>query len=139
MSLAPKGIPGGKSQANDSGQSTAKDAYDAGQEAVAAQRPAVDALTKDLWDSIEFALRADEPSSLRRKARASGVSFTSVMRKRLCHTRRRDRKRSQQGRSFFPVQYERADVQQMTAGQAKTSGLASPIVKVISDNPVAQS
>ena len=75
MSLAPKGIPCGNSQTNDSGQSTAKDAYDAGQEAVAAQRPSVDALIKDLWDTIEFALRADEPSSLRRKAREWGVFY----------------------------------------------------------------
>ena len=75
MSLAPKGIQCGKSQANDSGQSTAKDAYDVGQEAVAAQRPDVDALIKDLWDSIAFALRADEPSSLRRKAREWGVFY----------------------------------------------------------------
>jgi hypothetical protein len=56
-------------------QSTAKDAFDLGQETVAEQRPAVDALVKDLWDTIEFKLRAETPSSLRRKAREWGVAY----------------------------------------------------------------
>lgn len=56
-------------------QSSAKDAYDLAQEDVAAQRPAVDDLIKDLWDTIEFNLRADDPSSLRRKAREWGVVY----------------------------------------------------------------
>ena len=62
-------------QTNENLQSTAKDAYDAGQEIVAAQRPAVDAWIRDAWDTIEFNLRADEPTSLRRKAREWGVTY----------------------------------------------------------------
>ena len=62
-------------QNNENLQSTAKDAFDAAQEAVASQRPAVDAWIKDAWDTIEFNLRADELSSLRRKAREWGVFF----------------------------------------------------------------
>ena len=65
----------GELQANENLQSTAKDAYDLAQEAVADQRPAVDDLIKDLWDTIEFNLRTEEPSSLRRKAREWGVVY----------------------------------------------------------------
>ena len=50
-------------------------AYALAQEAVADQRPAVDDLIKDLWDTIEFNLRTEEPSSLRRKAREWGVVY----------------------------------------------------------------
>ena len=42
---------------------------------VAEQRPAVGDLIKDLWDTIEFNLRTEEPSSLRRKAREWGVVY----------------------------------------------------------------
>lgn len=56
-------------------QSTKKDAYDAAQALVAAQRPAVDALIKDLWDTIEFNLRAESQASLRRRAREWGVAY----------------------------------------------------------------
>ena len=50
-------------------------AYDLAQEVVADQRPAVDDLIKGLWDTIEFNLRTEEPSSLRRKAREWGVVY----------------------------------------------------------------
>ena len=50
-------------------------AFDLAQEAVADQRPAVDDLIKDLWDTIEFNLRNEEASSLRRKAREWGVVY----------------------------------------------------------------
>ena len=56
-------------------QSGAKDAYDDAQEAVANDRPTVDAAIKDAWDTIEFNLRADAPPSLRRKAREWGVVY----------------------------------------------------------------
>ena len=61
---------------NRSQQTTAKTFYDQLQEAIAAQRPAVDALIRDLWDTIEYNLR-NEPtqSSLRRKAREWGVVY----------------------------------------------------------------
>lgn len=62
-------------QNNETLQSNAKDAYDLGQEDVAAQRPAVDDLIKDLWDTIEYNLRNDDASSLRRKAREWGVVY----------------------------------------------------------------
>lgn len=62
-------------QNNENLQSTAKDAFDVGQEAVASQRPAVDAWIKDAWDTIEFNLRADDATSLRRKAREWGVFY----------------------------------------------------------------
>ena len=42
---------------------------------MADQRPAVDDLIKDLWDTIEFNLRNEEASSLRRKAREWGVVY----------------------------------------------------------------
>jgi hypothetical protein len=62
-------------QAAVNAQSTAKDAYDLAQETVAEQRPTVDPFIKDLWDTIEFNLRTEEPSSLRRKAREWGVTY----------------------------------------------------------------
>lgn len=62
-------------QTNEDLQSAAKDAYDLGQETVAGLRPNVDVVIKDLWDTIEYNLRADEPSSLRRKAREWGVVY----------------------------------------------------------------
>ena len=62
-------------QNNENLQSTAKDAFDLAQEAVADQRPTVDDLIKDLWDTIEFNLRNEEASSLRRKAREWGVVY----------------------------------------------------------------
>lgn len=62
-------------QTNENLQSTAKDAFDDAQEVVAGQRPAVDLMIKDLWDTIEYRLRNEEPSSLRRKAREWGVFY----------------------------------------------------------------
>ena len=56
-------------------QSNAKGTYDILQENIAALRPAVDALILDLWDTIEYNLRHDAPSSLRRKAREWGVIY----------------------------------------------------------------
>ena len=56
-------------------QTSAKTAYDLGQEAVSNQLPAVDALILDLWDTIEYNLRANDPTSLRRKAREWGVTY----------------------------------------------------------------
>lgn len=62
--------------ASENAQSTAKDNYDNLQEAIALQRPAVDALILDLWDTIEYNLRHEPaPSSLRRKAREWGVIY----------------------------------------------------------------
>ena len=56
-------------------QTSAKTAYDVGQEAVSNQRPIVDPLILDLWDTIEYNLRANDPTSLRRKAREWGVTY----------------------------------------------------------------
>ena len=56
-------------------QSTAKDSYDLAQETVSDQRPTVDPFIKDLWDTIEFNLRNEDASSLRRKAREWGVVY----------------------------------------------------------------
>ena len=56
-------------QAAETAQSAAKDTYDLAQEAVALQRPAVDACIRDLWDTIEFNLRPDDATSLRRRTR----------------------------------------------------------------------
>ncbi len=56
-------------------QSGAKSGYDIAQEDVAEMRPQVDVLIKDLWDTIEYNLRADAPPSLRRKAREWGVVY----------------------------------------------------------------
>ena len=56
-------------------QSTKKDAYDSAQSILAAQRPAADAFIKDLWDTIEFNLRAETAASLRRRAREWGVAY----------------------------------------------------------------
>lgn len=58
-------------------QSTAKDAFDLGQEAVADQRPEADAIILDLWDTIEFNLRSNDGPSLRRKAREWGVLYVA--------------------------------------------------------------
>jgi len=57
--------------------STAKNAYDLAQEAVQNLRPAVDAAILDLWDTIEYTFRHDDPASLRRKAREWGVVYVS--------------------------------------------------------------
>lgn len=59
----------------DATQSTAKTNYDLAQEAVASPRVATDALILDLWDTIEYNLRANDPPSLRRKAREWGVVY----------------------------------------------------------------
>lgn len=59
----------------DATQTTAKTNFDLAQEAVGSQRPAVDALILDLWDTIEYNLRANDPPSLRRKAREWGVVY----------------------------------------------------------------
>jgi hypothetical protein len=56
-------------------QTTVKDAYDEEQADVAALRPAADALIKDIWDEVEFALRRLDPPSLRRRAREWGVFY----------------------------------------------------------------
>lgn len=45
---------------------------------MADQRPTVDGVVKDLWDTIEFNLRAEDASSLRRKAREWGVAYDGV-------------------------------------------------------------
>ena len=56
-------------------QSIAKDGFDTAQEDVGSLRPTVDPVIKDLWDTIEYNLRADAPPSLRRKAREWGVVY----------------------------------------------------------------
>ena len=56
-------------------QTTVKDTFDDEQEDVAALRPAADALIKDIWDEVEFALRRLDPPSLRRRAREWGVFY----------------------------------------------------------------
>lgn len=56
-------------------QSGMSDAEDEKEEAVAALRPAADALIKDLWDEIEFKFRHEPASSLRGKAREWGVVY----------------------------------------------------------------
>lgn len=56
-------------------QTTAKTAFDTGEEAVSSQRVPADALILDLWDTIEYNLRANDPPSLRRKAREWGVVY----------------------------------------------------------------
>ena len=56
-------------------QTTAKDTYDAEQPDVAELRPEADALIKDIWDEVEFALRRLDPPSLRRRAREWGVTY----------------------------------------------------------------
>ena len=58
-------------------QSTKKDALNAEQEDVAALRPTVDLLVRDIWDEVEFTFRHDAPSSLRAKAREYGVVYAS--------------------------------------------------------------
>lgn len=62
-------------QAAQAAASTAKDAFDLAQEAVQALRDGVDAVIVDLWDTIEYAYRHDDPTSLRRKAREWGVIY----------------------------------------------------------------
>ena len=59
----------------DATQTTAKTNFDLGQEAVSNQIAATDLLILDLWDTIEFNLRANDPTSLRRKAREWGVVY----------------------------------------------------------------
>lgn len=57
-------------------QSTAKTLYDQMQQAIATQRPAIDDLIKDLWDTIEYNLRHEpDNASIRRKAREWGVTY----------------------------------------------------------------
>jgi len=56
-------------------QTTAKDTLDAEQQDVADLRPEADALIKDIWDEVEFALRRLDPPSLRRRAREWGVFY----------------------------------------------------------------
>ena len=63
----------------DATQTTAKTNFDLGQEAIANQRPATDVLILDLWDTIEYNLRANDPTSLRRKAREWGMGAWSMM------------------------------------------------------------
>ena len=46
------------------------------QQAVSSQRATVDATIKDDWDTIEFNLRTETPSSLRRRTREWGVVYT---------------------------------------------------------------
>lgn len=54
---------------------TAKDAYDAEQEGVAALRPEADDIIADVWDEVLFAFRKDDAPSMRRKAREYGVVY----------------------------------------------------------------
>ncbi len=56
-------------------QALTKLTYDQLQESIATQRPAVDLLIADLWDTIEYNLRHNDASSLRRKAREWGVVY----------------------------------------------------------------
>ena len=56
-------------------QTSAKSGFDIAQEDVGDQRPTVDPVIKDLWDTIEYNVRADAPPSLRRKAREWGVAY----------------------------------------------------------------
>ncbi len=56
-------------------QSSAKSGFDIAQEDVGDQRLTVDPVIKDLWDTIEYNLRADAPPSLRRIAREWGVVY----------------------------------------------------------------
>jgi hypothetical protein len=58
-------------------QTTAKDTYDGEQNDVAALRPGVDKLIRDIWDYIEFALREDPAPSRRRKAREWGLTYVT--------------------------------------------------------------
>jgi len=58
-------------------QERKKTNYDLAQEAVEAMRPAVDKFIKKMWNTIEFYFQDDEPSSLRRKARAWGVVYAT--------------------------------------------------------------
>lgn len=55
--------------------SAALDAYANGQQAIADLRPADDFLTTDLADTVEFNLRDETPSNLRRRAREWGVVY----------------------------------------------------------------
>lgn len=57
--------------------STAKDAYDKSQEAVAKLRTEADAVILKVWDEVETFFNEDEPSSRRRKAREWGVVYVS--------------------------------------------------------------
>jgi hypothetical protein len=53
------------------------DLQDNKEEAVAALRPSVDLLIKDMWDETEFKFRHQSPSSMRGKARGWGVVYIS--------------------------------------------------------------
>lgn len=56
-------------------QTDAKDAFDKEQTDVAASQPAIDALILDMWENIEFKLRALDGPSRRRRAREWGVVY----------------------------------------------------------------
>ncbi len=56
-------------------QTTAKDTYDNELADVENHRPAIDALIVDMWDTIEFNLRAQDNPSKRRRAREWGVIY----------------------------------------------------------------
>lgn len=58
-------------------QSGKKDIYQKEQEDVDKLRPEALELVKDIWDEIEFKLRKDEPSVMRRKAREYGVVYVA--------------------------------------------------------------
>lgn len=58
-------------------QSNKQDAHDSAQEDVEGLRDEVDALILDMRDEIEFALRREEPASLRRDARQWGVVYVN--------------------------------------------------------------
>ena len=58
-------------------QSTAKDTYDDEQEDVAALRPAIDKLIRDIWDHIEFTYRNEPGPSRRRRAREWGITYVT--------------------------------------------------------------
>ncbi len=58
-------------------QSTKKDVFEKEQKDVDNLRAEADDLISDIWDEIEFKLRKDESSAMRRKAREYGVVYIS--------------------------------------------------------------
>ena len=62
-------------EASRESQTTAKDSYDLEQSDLETNRPAVDALVLDMWDTIEFKLRALNGPSRRRRGREWGIVY----------------------------------------------------------------
>lgn len=56
-------------------QTAAKDTLESEQADVNLLRPEADKLIRDAWDEIEFSLRKNDPSTLRRRAREWGVFY----------------------------------------------------------------